>query len=140
MVLAILAAGVLAPSSARAGCGDYVTMDPHSKSQNPSESTPEQPTADTPVKFVVPCPCRPDDPFDQGPLPCPGCSAPAGPESATAPAPGPQLDDWGIPIGFHLLGSANQVASLAEFGPGKPIHQGFGIFHPPRFALSHQGV
>ena len=141
MVLTILAAGLFTPSSARAGCGDYVTMEPHSPSQNPPEATPEQPsspTTSTPVKFVIPCPCRPNAPIDPGPLPCPGCSAPAAPQSATTPSPGLHLDDWGIPVGCHLLGSANQVASLADSGPGKAIHQGCGIFHPPRFSLSHQ--
>ena len=143
MVLAVLAAGLFAPSAARAGCGDYVTMEPHSSSQNPPEATPEEPsspTTSTPVNFVILCPCRPNAPIDPGSLPCPGCSAPAAPQSATVPSPGLQLVDWGIPAGCHLLGSPNQVASVTDSAPGKTIRQSCGIFHPPRLSLSHHGA
>lgn len=136
MALAVLAGWVLAPSSVRAGCGDYVTMEPHSS--QPSERSSSEPSSTTTsVKVAIPCPCRPYVPVD-GPIPCPGCSAPSGPQSATAPASVVQQNDWAVAAGFPAPEAPNHITSLTATSSGKTIHQGSGIFHPPRFSFCHR--
>ncbi|HJZ89261.1 MAG TPA: hypothetical protein VKE40_00215 [Gemmataceae bacterium] len=106
-----LAGGMLAPSAARAECGDYVvyTNGPHA---NPMSDDAPKP---------VPC---------QGP----GCS------QIPAPAPMPQpptqvriLADEALiaAIGFTSA-VPDSLPSPRSFPVGEPIRRGSDIYHPPR--------
>jgi len=143
-VLAVLAWGLFAPASARASCGDYVTMQPrHSSTQQtspqhrpPPHLTPPQGEPDAPpvANVVPPCPCREPAPSDGLPLPCPGpgCSAPTAPDSTTAPAPVQHPDDWAVPAGAVCFAPSTPVDSFADLGRGHPVRQPSAIYHPPR--------
>jgi hypothetical protein len=115
-VLPILAGLLLAPASARADCGDYVST---SLSRAGKMTAPEHPA--TPPKPHKPC---------TGP----GCSqAPATP---TAPAPTTSsqgVPEWGCALAWIVLMPLDPTAVLHDRDGRQPVRQSRRIFHPPRF-------
>src|SRR5207249_1561735 len=97
----------------------------------PPRTDPDAP----PVRPLVPCPCLPQLPADGLPLPCPGpgCSAPAGPDSVTAPTPVQSSDDWATPAAAFWLIPSTSVLSLADPGSEHTVRQPSAVFRPPRF-------
>ena len=128
--LVALAWGALAPGTARASCGDYVTVG----HQAPMPHDPPPPIVAAPVSFVaLPCPCRPAVPVGELP-PCPGCSAPTDSESATNPAPVANPDDWAV-AGLASWLVAPPTTALSTVSDTVPAaHESLAIYRPPRVA------
>ncbi len=125
--MAVLAWGLFAPASARASCGDYVTIRPHHES-----SRPEVPSK--PQTAPTPCHC-PDHAPDGTPLPpCPGpdCSAPAAPAPTTTLTPVRHLEDWALPAAPGSGTGPAPLTFLSSDQAERPQHFPADIFHPPR--------
>src|SRR5947209_8541554 len=100
-LLAWLAQGVVAPATARASCGDYVTFSHGEGQSRPSHHPPAVPRP-APRNLTPCCDQVPNDLLAPGPAPCrgPGCSGnplPASEPLTTTSQAGGQ-DHWG-----HLL-------------------------------------
>ena len=120
-LIACLAWGVLAPSSATAACGSYVT--PRTTAGSTERLTIA--LARTDVGFLPSAPLRRS--------PCPLCSRkPAEPPPLPAAVPAPSFESW------PFLTTADANPSLgggwfnSERDRSRPIHRPFLILHPPR--------
>src|SRR5262245_17498509 len=94
-VLAAIAWGWLAPTSARASCGDYVVI----PGEQPAHSTPSTHDLVPPPPVDSPTPSP-----DRLPEPChgPRCSAPAPTPLTVAPVPVLHLEEWAVVTGLGL--------------------------------------
>src|SRR6266545_5019194 len=125
-VLAAIAWGWLAPTSARASCGDYVVI----PGEHPAHSAPS-------THQVVPRP-----PVDSPTLPphrlppChgPRCSAPAPTPLTVAPVPVLELEEWAIVARLGLPLSCGVRSCLVLRAPEGLRHRPGTVFRPPRFA------
>jgi hypothetical protein len=125
VALTLLAGVPLAPSTARASCGDYVLM---AGSHAPPRAEPMQHPIDTPR------PAHPA-PADKK-LPCSGplCSqrpfvplpAPAAPVSLTG------HPEWACALALPPLPRPGSLSYLPGDDPVRSVHRGASIFHPPR--------
>jgi hypothetical protein len=126
-VIAALAWGIFFAGPARAGCGDYVTVQ--------GQSTDDMPTQHSfpPRSYEPsPCPCQSPNPAEF-PQPCPGCSAPVAPESAAAPVPVHQRDDSAMCVAAGHTTPPVSPAALPDFDRGRVMRPISGIYRPPRF-------
>src|SRR5262245_56064039 len=143
-VFAAFAWGFFAPSSVRAGCGDYVTMDPQHAAPTPHArpapaSVPTIDSLRTSVPAAEPfappsCACRPPVPSqEQAPPPCPSCSVPVAPGTAAAPAPARDSPDGAITATGVLTAATPPLDPVSDRGEPVLARQPSAIFRPPRF-------
>jgi hypothetical protein len=126
LLLAALAALLLAPVAARAGCGDYVVIG----GKPPAVAQPDlHPPAASPQAEHAPAlppgghaPC-PGPLCSRGPTPLPLPPAP--------PAPSP-AEKWDGTLLPPSLADTEPVAWLADDDTARPVRRGSGIYHPPR--------
>jgi hypothetical protein len=120
-VLATLLAGsLLAPSGARASCGDYVVM-----------ASPAGGHDDAEPQAAHPGPALPAD----GHRPCSGphCSQHAPPlPQAPAPAPPERPGEWGTLLALSLPATAQPIASLPDEPALHSVRRASTVYHPPR--------
>jgi hypothetical protein len=116
----------LAPISADASCGDYVSI----VSDSPGESSSQ------PVKPSKPSPCARSE--SQNPLraPCEGprCSGnppPAAPPMTVAPTTA-ERDPVGLTFAPYELEPRNLIAFISTRESAPPVQLASSIFHPPR--------
>jgi hypothetical protein len=113
VLLALLAGALLAPSAARASCGDYVLI------------------GDRPAGAAHHAPTNPGD----HPAPCSGpfCSRhPVQPPLLPVAPVSERVDQWGC---VGALGGVPDEPFLGRVSgdPGeRPVRQGRAIYHPPR--------
>jgi hypothetical protein len=113
---AVLAGAQLAPSAARASCGDYVVLGdrPAAHAHAPA-AAPSAPAA--------PRPCR-------GPL-CSGDRQPL-PPATPAPAPAPTGEQWGFPTSPPLVPDPDCTHLAPPLAVPRPLDRGTDVYHPPR--------
>jgi hypothetical protein len=114
--LPLLAVALLAPSSARAGCGDHVLVTPAAKAISHSPVSVPEP----PAKKQAPC---------------------SGPHCSHAPITPPPAPVVPVPTGGHewacvLLPIAMPAETSSPYIPDNhvvsPLPNGSGVYHPPR--------
>jgi hypothetical protein len=116
--LPILAGLFLAPSAARAECGDYVVTRLSHDAMAP-QADPRQ---------LPPAAPRPHKPCNG-----PRCShAPVAPPAPTVP--GPTSQEWGCVLGGLVLAPLDPTALLPEQHGQRPVRLSSAIFHPPRLS------
>ena len=129
MVVTVLAGMLLAPSAARASCGDYLLMGAGAKSADHAQPLPQLPGS----------PKLPSTPHD-GPKPC------SGPLCSQAPLPFPAVpplvtvereSEHALSTFFLFLAEATLNDRCLEDFPGQPVRRGASIYHPPRSCGSH---
>jgi len=145
---AFLALGLFAPS-ARASCGDYVSMASHGKpaahtssggqhssgtqsEQRPAKSELETPPAPRPT----PCQRCPHAPGEPGKAPCRGPACSGDPAPLTVPATTVELvrDHWAAWwCAFQLADFSSTPHAFLTEQSGR-IHRVSPVFHPPRIA------
>jgi hypothetical protein len=116
--LALLVAGFLAPTPARASCGDYIDMS-GSHAAMTGASPERMPGHDLPQAPPRPC---------SGPH----CSkAPFTP--APTPVSAPDRDErWGLGLVLPFLGDVDSGLLPSANDPAQPVHHPARIYHPPR--------
>jgi hypothetical protein len=131
-LLTLLAAGLIAPSPARAGCSYHITSSATLDGPSLFELLP---TAGDSAKATLP------SPGDEPPSPCSGSLCSQAPLQPSAPAPSApvRVEPWGSLIALPALVGPELVASLYEAALFRPIRLGTSIFHPPRLAPSAIG-
>jgi len=117
VALALLAGSLLAPTPARAGCGDHVLLTPRMNvpADDASGSLPAQP-----AKQHVPC---------SGPnctrAPIAPAPVPVAPVSFGAP-------EWACVVAPLALPAANSLPHTLEPLRDHPLSAGSSVYHPPR--------
>lgn len=113
--LALLVAGVFAPTKGRAECGDYVKLGGKTPSMLPHESHPSN-----------------------APVPChgPNCSqTPRTPIMPPAPPPTITPGEWASLLSQLSDPSPIRCGFVREHSDGQAILHSDPIFHPPRFIV-----
>jgi hypothetical protein len=123
-LFAAVAWAVLAPAPAQASCGDYVTMAPHAAPAPPAPSQTDPAPSD--------CPCRSATPSERQVPACPGCSAPAVPQSAVPSAPVRVVDEWGISVCVPQCRPAASILLPPDADDHQLIFRPSAIYRPPR--------
>jgi hypothetical protein len=134
-LLAWLGQGTVAPSAARASCGDYVTVSSGEGETTPSHQPPA-PTRPCPGNVT---PCREHVPAEALPdsqVPCrgPGCSGNPvpPPEPLTTVSPEGGQDHWVCLVSLPVFLPADPGDPRTEPGALRPVRHGLSVFHPPR--------
>jgi hypothetical protein len=121
-LLALLALLLLAPSAARASCGDYVTMGSSTAAHSASPSLPSDNRLGVPAVPRRHGPCH--GPFCSGnPLPAPLAPVPP------APVHG---DQWAHLCGLLLVAPADTANPVSMDDSRTPVRHGLLVYHPPR--------
>jgi hypothetical protein len=136
--LPALLACAVAPTAARASCGDYVTIAHPNGTTPQGDRTPSHQPSAKPEK-VTPCSQHsPGDPTLPCQTPCegPGCSGnplPASaPVSAAGSGGGPNHPDGLLTLPVHVR--AEVSVPQAGDDPARPVRHPLPVFHPPRTA------
>jgi hypothetical protein len=116
VAFALLLGGVVAPSPARAACGDYIDLG--------------QPMAGhaSPDGDAVPDPAHP-------PRPCTGPSCSQAPVAPIAPVPPPapvREDRWGFGGDFLAVADSGTSFLFCLDDPARPVRRPTDVYHPPR--------
>jgi hypothetical protein len=110
---AVLAGVLLAPSAARASCGDYVILG-------------DRPTAHA----------HPPGPAPTTPQPChgPHCSGDRQPLPPATPAPAPPStsEQWCCPTSPPLIPDPDSTLLAPPLSVSRPPDRGTDVYHPPR--------
>jgi hypothetical protein len=134
--LALIAAAALAPATARASCGDYVTVSHPARPNAPSDYKPSHTLPDRPEKVNPGSRHLPGRPVLPCQLPChgPGCSGTPVPPPAPVSTAGPKAsqDPWDCLLSVPVSGYADSDTLPSDGILGHPIHRGLSIYHPPR--------
>jgi hypothetical protein len=123
---ALLAAVLLAPSAARASCGEYVVLGPGMAHVGPASRVGES---------VPPGPQAPAGlPMKHGPCHGSGCSrGPLLPESLTPVPPAPCGGErWGCVSELLTAAETPVAGSTPEDGSTRAVRRGAAVYHPPR--------
>jgi hypothetical protein len=121
VLVALFTGGLLAPSKARAECGDYVIMGKHGTTGSHMSSA-DQPQE---ARHTAPAPHKP-------------CSGPNCSRGSLPPAPVPTVpppvrgEQWGCTSPQPLCTEPEPVTRPAENLPLHPVDPGLAIYHPPR--------
>ncbi len=127
LLSAFLAAGLLAPSEARAGCGDYVTPASRSAGHVPTASAEHTPQMPLPANHS---PITPRE----GHGPCQGTSCSRGslPPLQPVPSAPPVVERWSCLTSLLIPTGAKPANYLSDHSVAHPVRRGQDIFHPPR--------
>jgi hypothetical protein len=123
-VVTVLAGMLLAPSVARASCGDYLLMGAGAKSADHAHSFPQLPGSRK----------LPSTPHD-GPKPCSGplCSQSPLPLPAVPPLVTAEREsEHALSTFFLFLAEATPNGRYLDDFLGQPVRRGASIYHPPR--------
>ena len=115
--LTLLAAGLLAPSSAKAGC--------EHPADRPAIGLDALGLDDGPKSDQLP-----------PPKPCsgPSCSNRSAPPTTSAPQPPPRAELWGVVIETSEVDPPGSSDWTAGDAPARPIRIAPSVFHPPRIS------
>jgi hypothetical protein len=114
-LLAFLAAGLGAPATAHASCGDYVVL-----------GSPTTPTSAALPSHVIP-PEKPAPPC-HGPACSRGTLPPLLPPAVSVPTP----EEWTLPAVERMAASPDPSGWCPEPAAQRPRKSSMSIFHPPR--------
>jgi hypothetical protein len=125
-LLAVCAFGLMCPSRARAGCGDYVTLGgAHVSPTETATRSPQQSTEKADHPFGQPGPCR-------GPHCTRGTPQPLVP---LASIPG-STNEWGCSLSSEIVHCKDVAVVLAHDPVEFASVSRCAIFHPPRINSS----